>query len=298
VTADTPQTLAAVQVRRDPTTGTLAAEGLRRLAHHYLNDVNLYVNVIRLEPGPSSRFRAVITLEMDDPREPGQVTAGTPQNLAAVQARQGPTTGKSVAEDLKRLARCYLNNSGSLVGAVRLEPAPFDRFQIVVVLEMDDLREPGQVTAGTPQTLAAVQACQDLTTGISAAEDLRYLAHRYLNNPGSLVGAVRLEPGPFDRFQIVVVLEMDDLREPGQVTAGTPQTLAAVQARQNPTTGISAAEDRKRLAHRYLDNPCLLVSLELGPSGGFLVRIGFEVDDLLESGDNHAPYDTLGHLKK
>ncbi|KAH9040237.1 hypothetical protein EDB84DRAFT_1577023 [Lactarius hengduanensis] len=53
-----------------------------------------------------------------------------------------------------------------------------------------------QATAGTPQTLAVVQPCQNPTIGISAAERLRRLADRYVNNPASLVSVVRLEPGP------------------------------------------------------------------------------------------------------
>ncbi|KAH9175613.1 hypothetical protein EDB89DRAFT_1903731 [Lactarius sanguifluus] len=44
-----------------------------------------------------------------------------------------------------------------------------------------------QATAGTPQTLAVVQPHQNPAIGISAAEGLRRLADRYINNPASLV---------------------------------------------------------------------------------------------------------------
>ncbi|KAH9040235.1 hypothetical protein EDB84DRAFT_1647290 [Lactarius hengduanensis] len=70
---------------------------------------------------------------------------------------------------------------------------------------------PSQAAAGTPQTLAVVQPCQNPTIGISAAERLRRLANRYVNNPASLVSVVRLEPGPSGGFQVVIVLGMADL---------------------------------------------------------------------------------------
>ena len=110
-------------------------------------------------------------------------------------------------------------------------------------------------------TLAAIQAPQDPTTGISA---FGHLSHQYLNKPGSFVNLVRLEPGPSSQFQFVIVLEMDDLWE--LVTAGTPQTLAAVQAHQDPNTRISALG---HLAYQYLSNPGLCVNqvhMEPGPS--------------------------------
>ncbi len=78
-------------------------------------------------------------------------------------------------------------------------------------LQGQDNHAPSQATAGAPQTLAAVQPRQDPTIGISAAEVLRRLADRYVNNPGSLVSVVRLEPGPFGGFQVVIMLEMADL---------------------------------------------------------------------------------------
>ena len=77
------------------------------------------------------------------------------------------------------------------------------------------------------------------------------------------------------------------------MTAGTPQTLAAVQAHQDPTTR-STAENLICLAHHHIDNPYLLINLELGPSGRSLIVIVLELDDLLVGGNN-APYNTLGH---
>lgn len=70
---------------------------------------------------------------------------------------------------------------------------------------------PSQAAAGTPQTLAVVQPRQNPTIGISAAEGLRRLADRYVNNPASLVSVVRLEPGPSGGFQVVIILGMADL---------------------------------------------------------------------------------------
>ncbi|KAH9073444.1 hypothetical protein EDB83DRAFT_2312787 [Lactarius deliciosus] len=68
-----------------------------------------------------------------------------------------------------------------------------------------------QATAGTLQTLAVVQPHQNPTIGISAAEVLRRLADRYVNNPASLVSVVRLEPGLSGGFQVVIILGMADL---------------------------------------------------------------------------------------
>ncbi|KAH9965574.1 hypothetical protein BJV74DRAFT_869963 [Russula compacta] len=47
--------------------------------------------------------------------------------------------------------------------------------------------------------------------GLSAMESLRRLAGLYVNNPESLVNAVRLEPGPSRRFQVVIMLEIADI---------------------------------------------------------------------------------------
>jgi len=46
------------------TLDTSIAEGRRRLAGQYLNNPDAFVRTIRLEPGPSSQFQAIITLEM------------------------------------------------------------------------------------------------------------------------------------------------------------------------------------------------------------------------------------------
>ncbi|KAH9021742.1 hypothetical protein EDB85DRAFT_1999696 [Lactarius pseudohatsudake] len=42
------------------------AEGRRRLAGHYINNPDVYVSMIRLEPGQSGRFQVIIVLEMAD----------------------------------------------------------------------------------------------------------------------------------------------------------------------------------------------------------------------------------------
>jgi hypothetical protein len=45
------------------TLDTSIAEGRRRLAARYVNDPDVCVSTIRLEPGPSGRFQVIITLE-------------------------------------------------------------------------------------------------------------------------------------------------------------------------------------------------------------------------------------------
>jgi len=57
------QTIAGLsqpQVSNAPVT-----ESLRRLAGRYVNDPESLVNAVHLEPGPSGRFRVVITLDID-----------------------------------------------------------------------------------------------------------------------------------------------------------------------------------------------------------------------------------------
>lgn len=43
---------------------TSVAESLRRLARRYVNNPESLVSALHLEPGPSGRFRIVITLEI------------------------------------------------------------------------------------------------------------------------------------------------------------------------------------------------------------------------------------------
>ena len=74
--------------------------------------------------------------------------------------------------------------------------------------------DPFQPAMENPPTLAAVrpvQPRQDPTTRMSVADSLRRLADRYVNNPDSVVGVVRLEPGPSGGFQVVIILEVADL---------------------------------------------------------------------------------------
>ena len=56
-----------------------------------------------------------------------------------------------------------------------------------------------------------MQPLQNPVTRILAADGLRRLADRYVNNPGSLVSVVRLEPAPSNGFQVVIMLEIADL---------------------------------------------------------------------------------------
>ena len=43
-----------------------------------------------------------------------------------------------------------------------------------------------------------------------AANDLRVLVGRFLNNPGTLVNMLRIEPGPGGRFEVWIALELAD----------------------------------------------------------------------------------------
>ena len=47
--------------------------------------------------------------------------------------------------------------------------------------------------------------------GPAVTESLRRLAGRYVNNPGSLVNVVHLEPGASGRFQVVIILDVADI---------------------------------------------------------------------------------------
>ena len=46
---------------------------------------------------------------------------------------------------------------------------------------------------------------------MSVPKRLRRLAERYVNDPGSLVNGVHLEPGPGGRFQVVITVEIGDI---------------------------------------------------------------------------------------
>lgn len=79
---------------------------------------------------------------------------------------------------------------------------------------VQDPKDPNthQPAVGKSPILAAVQPQpQDPTIRISVADGLRHLADRYVNNPDSVVGVVRLEPGPSGGFQVVIILEVADL---------------------------------------------------------------------------------------
>ncbi|KAF8260628.1 hypothetical protein EI94DRAFT_1747941 [Lactarius quietus] len=49
------------------------------------------------------------------------------------------------------------------------------------------------------------------TRNMPPADGLRILAGRYLNNPGTLVNMLRIEPSPGGRFEVRLVLELADL---------------------------------------------------------------------------------------
>jgi hypothetical protein len=44
-----------------------------------------------------------------------------------------------------------------------------------------------------------------------AANGLRILAGRLLNNPDTLVNVLRIQPGPGGRFEVLIALELADL---------------------------------------------------------------------------------------
>ena len=47
-----------------PTVEALIAEGRRRLVGRYIDKLDAYVSMIRLEPSPSGQFQVIITVEM------------------------------------------------------------------------------------------------------------------------------------------------------------------------------------------------------------------------------------------
>ena len=52
---------------------------------------------------------------------------------------------------------------------------------------------------------------QTQVLGLSVTESLRRLAESYVNNPESLVNAVRLESGVSDRLRVVITVEIGDI---------------------------------------------------------------------------------------
>jgi hypothetical protein len=61
------------------------------------------------------------------------------------------------------------------------------------------------------QTQANIVVDDSQVFDISATETLRRLARQYVNNPESLVNAVRLEQGPSGRFMAVIILDITDI---------------------------------------------------------------------------------------
>jgi hypothetical protein len=67
---------------------------------------------------------------------------------------------------------------------------------------------PREATASHPQAHANVGLDQTQVFDATVTEGLRRLAGRYVNDPDSLVNAVRLEPSPSGRFRIIIMLEI------------------------------------------------------------------------------------------
>ncbi|KAI0249229.1 hypothetical protein BJV78DRAFT_1284128 [Lactifluus subvellereus] len=53
-------------VQRVPAPGQLAAENLRRLANRLLHHPDTQIDMVHMEPGPSNRFKVMISLEIAD----------------------------------------------------------------------------------------------------------------------------------------------------------------------------------------------------------------------------------------
>ena len=71
--------------------------------------------------------------------------------------------------------------------------------------------DPLQPAVENPPTLRPAQSRRDPKIRMSVADGLRRLADRYVNNPDSVIGVVRLEPGPSGGFQVVIIVEVADL---------------------------------------------------------------------------------------
>ncbi|KAH9970924.1 hypothetical protein BJV74DRAFT_866291 [Russula compacta] len=56
-----------------------------------------------------------------------------------------------------------------------------------------------------------VQPDQAQVVGSSVTESLRRLAGSYVNNPESVVNAVRYQPGPSGCFQVIITMEISDI---------------------------------------------------------------------------------------
>jgi hypothetical protein len=92
-----------------------------------------------------------------------------------------------IAEDRRRLAQRYLNPV-SLVDTIRVEHGT-SGIQVVIELAID------------------IHCLQELGDSLRrTTTPTGELARRYLNDPGSHVDTIRLEPGPSGGFRIVIVL--------------------------------------------------------------------------------------------
>jgi len=70
---------------------------------------------------------------------PLQKAKGSLQVQTAGAGRDEAQAPEMIAEGLRRLARRYVNSPESLVNAVRLEPAPSGRMQVVIVIEIAEI---------------------------------------------------------------------------------------------------------------------------------------------------------------
>ena len=72
------------------------------------------------------------------------------------------------------------------------------------------LRQPARASSPTPSPDITGFGQTDVPD-VSVTESLRQLAGHYVNNPGLLVNAVRLEQGPSSRVRVVIVLEVANI---------------------------------------------------------------------------------------
>jgi len=72
---------------------------------------------------------------------------------------------------------------------------------------------PADPAVGHPQYFPGPEALPNPAPPNNAplADGLRNLANRYINNPGTLVNMLRIEPRPGGRFEVWIVLEMADI---------------------------------------------------------------------------------------
>jgi len=88
-----------------------------------------------------------------------------------------------------------------------LIPVHLAEIQLQLNQENADYAPPHEA-AGPLQVQSSAPRDQTQVFDMSVTDSLRHLAGRYVNNPQSLVNAIRLEPGPSGRFQVVIIVEI------------------------------------------------------------------------------------------